>query len=68
MSFSPVFLGRFLPKLGGALCAAFFLRKEAALFEKSAQKLLYAGPWALSATKPMARTNKVFLLLFVHKK
>ncbi|HEY1856242.1 hypothetical protein [Acidocella sp.] len=25
-------------------------------------------PWALSATKPMTQSNKVFLLLFVHKK
>jgi hypothetical protein len=30
MSFSPVFLGRFLPKLGGASCAAFFFVQSAA--------------------------------------
>jgi hypothetical protein len=39
------------------------------LFEKSGAKTFgYAGPWALSATKPMAQRRKVFLLLFVHKK
>jgi hypothetical protein len=27
-----------------------------------------AGSWALSATPPMTQHNKVFLLLFVHKK
>ncbi|HEY1857400.1 hypothetical protein [Acidocella sp.] len=39
------------------------------LFEKGGAKTFgYAGPWALSATKPMAQIHKVFLLLFVHKK
>jgi hypothetical protein len=39
------------------------------LFEKSGAKtFIYAGPWAVSATKPTAQHNKVFLLLFVHKK
>jgi hypothetical protein len=39
------------------------------LFEKSGAKTFcYAGPWAVSATTPMAQINKVFLLLFVHKK
>jgi hypothetical protein len=39
------------------------------LFEKSGAKtFIYAGPWALSATKPMTQINKVFLLFFVHKK
>jgi hypothetical protein len=39
------------------------------LFEKSGAKtFVYAGPWALSPTQPMAQHNKVFLLLFVHKK
>jgi hypothetical protein len=47
MSFSPVFLGRFLPKLGGASCAAFFLRKRKwPLFEKSGAKTFVClGPW-----------------------
>jgi hypothetical protein len=27
-----------------------------------------SGPWAASPPKPMAQFNKVFLLLFVHKK
>ncbi|HVE23713.1 MAG TPA: hypothetical protein VNC39_17225, partial [Acidocella sp.] len=31
------------------------------------KNFFYTGPWALSATTPMARQNKVFLLLFVHK-
>jgi hypothetical protein len=39
------------------------------LFEKSGAKtFFYAGPRALSATQPLAQINKVFLLLFVHKK
>jgi hypothetical protein len=39
LSFSPVFLGRFLPKLGGASCAAFFLqKKKGPLFGKSGAK------------------------------
>jgi hypothetical protein len=37
--------------------------------KKAAQKLFgHAGPWALSPTTPMTKVNKVFLLLFVHKK
>jgi hypothetical protein len=41
MSFSPVFLGRFLPKLGGASCAAFFFAKKrkGRFLEKAAQKI-----------------------------
>jgi hypothetical protein len=57
-----------LPAIGQSRRGCKEGRKEAALFEKSAQKLLYAGPWALSATTPMAESHKVFLLLFVHKK
>jgi hypothetical protein len=39
------------------------------LFKKSGAKIFgYAGPWALSAPTPTAQINKVFLLLFVHKK
>jgi hypothetical protein len=39
------------------------------LFEKSGAKtFVYAGPGALAATMPMTQMNKVFLLLFVHKK
>jgi hypothetical protein len=36
--------------------------------KKAAQKLFYAGPWALSPMQPKAQHKKVFLLLFVHKK
>jgi hypothetical protein len=37
--------------------------------KKAAQKFLfYAGLWALSPVQPIAQHNKVFLLLFVHKK
>jgi hypothetical protein len=43
--------------------------KESGRFlKKAAQKLCSAGPWALSPTPPPAQINKVFLLLFVHKK
>jgi hypothetical protein len=42
--------------------------RQAALFEKSAQKLLHAGPWALAPSAPMARSRKVFLILFLQKK
>jgi hypothetical protein len=46
-----------------------FSKKVAAFLKKAAQKTFYyAGPWAVSATTPMAQRNKVFLLLFVHKK
>jgi hypothetical protein len=39
------------------------------LFKKSGAKTFgYAGPWALSAPTPIAQINKIFLLLFVHKK
>jgi hypothetical protein len=39
------------------------------LFKKSGAKtFIYAGPWALAPTQPEAQHNKVFLLLFVHKK
>jgi hypothetical protein len=43
------------------------VRKEAALFEKSAQKLSF---WASPPLTPPVREapNEVFLLLFVHKK
>jgi hypothetical protein len=44
-------------------------RKKQPLFEKKRRKnFFYAGPGALSATQPIAQHNKVFLLLFVHKK
>jgi hypothetical protein len=45
-------------------------KEESSRFlKKAAQKLFrYAGPWALSAPPPMTQHNKVFLLLFVHKK
>jgi hypothetical protein len=36
--------------------------------KKAAQNFCYAGPGAASPTTPMAQHNKVFLLLFVHKK
>jgi hypothetical protein len=39
------------------------------LFKKSGAKIFcYGGPWALSAPPPKTQINKVFLLLFVHKK
>jgi hypothetical protein len=45
------------------------VEKQVAAFRKSGAKIfVYAGAWALSATKPMDQVNKVFLLLFVHKK
>jgi hypothetical protein len=40
--------------------ASFFIKKEA-------KKFLDAGPWALSATPPMAEINKSFLVLFFKK-
>ena len=44
-------------------------KRKRPLFKKSGAKIfVYAGPWALSATTPMAQHKKVFLLLFVHKK
>jgi hypothetical protein len=36
--------------------------------KKAAQKLYSAGSWAVAPTQPMTQHNKVFLLLFVHKK
>jgi outer membrane receptor protein involved in Fe transport len=48
---------------------AFRKRKKSSRFlKKAAQKFLYAGPWARSATTPTTQITKVFLLLFVHKK
>jgi hypothetical protein len=39
------------------------------LFEKSGAKTFCdVGSWALLPTTPMTQTNKVFVLLFVHKK
>jgi hypothetical protein len=39
------------------------------LFEKSGAKtFINAGSWAVSPTTPVTQHNKVFLLLFVHKK
>jgi hypothetical protein len=38
------------------------------LLKKRRKNFCYAGPWALSPTTPMVQINKVFLLLFVHKK
>jgi hypothetical protein len=39
------------------------------LFEPNGAKTFgYSGPWALSPKTPVAQINKVFLLLFVHKK
>jgi hypothetical protein len=43
-------------------------KEAAAFFKKRRKNFFYAGPWALSPTKPMAEFSKVFLLLFVHKK
>jgi hypothetical protein len=40
--------------------------KEAALFEKSAQKLLLI--WATGVFNSTVQIKKVFLVLFVHKK
>jgi hypothetical protein len=40
--------------------------KKAALFEKSAQKLLL--DWTVHVKTPVAQNKKVFLVLFVHKK
>ena len=52
-----------------AVRAAQDAEKKEPLFEKSGAKtFVYAGPWALSPTQPTAQHNKVFLLLFVHKK
>jgi hypothetical protein len=45
------------------------LIKESSRFLKKRRKnFCYAGPWAVSAPTPKAQINKVFLLLFVHKK
>jgi hypothetical protein len=46
------------------LIAGYPEEKKAAAFKKAAQ----SGSWASSAPTPMTQTNKVFLLLFVHKK
>jgi hypothetical protein len=44
-------------------------RRKRPLFEKSGTKnFFYAGPGAMSLTTPKPQHNKVFLLLFVHKK
>jgi hypothetical protein len=44
-------------------------RRKQPLFEKSGAKtFVCAGPKAVSPTTPLAQHNKVFLLLFVHKK
>jgi hypothetical protein len=44
-------------------------RRKRPLFKKSGAKIFgEAGRWAVSATTPMTQVNKVFLLLFVHKK
>ena len=40
----------------------------ASISSAKARQPLLRGPWALSVTTPMAPINKVFLLLFVHKK
>jgi hypothetical protein len=44
--------------------------KESSRFLKKAapKTFVCAGPWAVSGPTPMAQHNKVFLLLFVHKK
>jgi hypothetical protein len=45
------------------------LKKGSGRFlKKAAQKLLLCWAWGISPTQPMAQRNKVFLLLFVHKK
>jgi hypothetical protein len=45
------------------------IKESSRFLKKAAQKLFgHAGSWALSPTKPITRINKVFLLLFVHKK
>jgi hypothetical protein len=44
-------------------------RQESGRFlKKAAQKLLLCWAMGVSPTAPMAQINKVFLLLFVHKK
>jgi hypothetical protein len=49
--------------------ATMSLQAKRPLFEKSGAKtFVYAGPEAVSAPMPKAQQNKVFLLLFVHKK
>jgi hypothetical protein len=35
--------------------------------EKEPKRLFESGSWALAATKPMAQSNKSFLLLFFKK-
>jgi hypothetical protein len=36
--------------------------------QKEAKKLCYAGPWALSPTKPIAQHNKSFCAAFFKKR
>ncbi|HEY1858308.1 hypothetical protein [Acidocella sp.] len=46
------------------------IKEESGRFlKKSGAKIFgYAGSWAMPPTTPMTQINKVFLLLFVHKK
>jgi len=43
--------------------------EEAAFLKKSgAKNFCYSGPWAVSATTPMAQVKKVFCFFFSKKK
>jgi hypothetical protein len=48
------------------LSGLFYEKKGSATFceQKVAKKLCYAGPWALSATMPMAQHRQKFLRRF----
>jgi hypothetical protein len=43
-------------------------RKQALVEKSAARTFCESGSWALAAAAPMTQINKVFLLLFVHKK
>jgi hypothetical protein len=43
-------------------------RKKAALFKKSAQKFLLAGPWALVSSTPMTQRSKSLFASFSSEK
>jgi hypothetical protein len=43
------------------------LKESSRFLKKRRKKFCYAGPWALSATQPMAQSHKVFLLLLFTK-